>query len=172
MKPNIFDYAAKEHSQDAFVAWLLNYADPSRRDGTYTSDDESLFVCGKKLIREMLFTHDITIDSRIAKVRAECHRKGIDIWAEVELENRKKYLIIIEHKASTALHAEQLEKYKAAAASYCRINGFESPVCIYLKTRNENGADLEDVWRTGFSVITRRTLVFLMSEFKKIQNNI
>src|SRR5690606_15287049 len=98
-KPNIFDYANKELSQDAFVTWLLNYADPARRDSSYTRDDRKLAECATKLLREMLFTHDITVDSKIRRVSAGTQKKGGDIWAEIELMDGKKYLIIIEYNS-------------------------------------------------------------------------
>jgi hypothetical protein len=172
MKPNIFDYAAKELSQDAFVAWLLNYADPSRRDRDYTFDDEGLFACGTKLIREMLFTHDITIDSKIKKVTADRQWEGIDIWAEVELMNGKKYLIIVEDNTNTIQHITVLQHNKQIAIVYCVKNGFEPPVCIYLKSGKESNTSIENVKSLGFSVINRKTLIFLLSDYKKIQNNI
>ncbi len=83
MKPNIFDYATRELSQEAFIAWLLSYADPSRKDSSYTFDDEGLSVCATKFIREMLFTHDITLDAKIVKVAAGCQWEGIDVWTEI-----------------------------------------------------------------------------------------
>jgi hypothetical protein len=172
MKPNIFDYSTKELSQDAFVAWLLNYADPRRRNDLYNFDDEGLYVCATKLIREMLFTHDITLDSKIAKVTADCHWEGIDIWARIELANGKKYLIIIEDKTTTIRHLNQLERYRQIAKEHCAQNGYATPVCIYLKSGDEAKSSLDKVKKLGFSVIDRKTIILLMTDFKQIQNQV
>jgi hypothetical protein len=172
MKPNIFDYATRELSQDAFIAWLINYADPRKRDHLYTFDDEGLYACGTKLIREMLFTHDITLDAKIAKVSADCQWEGIDIWAKVELANGKKYLIIIEDKTNTIQHSNQLERYRQTAIEHCNQNGFAPPVCIYLKTGNEAKSSLENVKRHGFRVVDRKTVILIMSDYRQIHNRI
>ena len=42
MKPNIFDIATKELTQDAFITWLLKFADEKNRDF-----DLEMNECGK-----------------------------------------------------------------------------------------------------------------------------
>lgn len=46
-KPNIFKFATKELSQDAFIFWLLDHANPK-----YKNVDQSLKNCSLNLISE------------------------------------------------------------------------------------------------------------------------
>ena len=45
-RPNLFDYATSELSQDAFLCWLLKWADPM-----YRKFSEALHEAGSDLIR-------------------------------------------------------------------------------------------------------------------------
>ena len=46
-KPNIFKYATKELSQDAFIFWLLDHANPK-----YENVNQALKNCALSLISE------------------------------------------------------------------------------------------------------------------------
>ena len=57
LKNNLFNYATKELSQDAFICWVSSYA----LDGADNSDKE-LVNCAKRFICELLkkeLIHDI-----------------------------------------------------------------------------------------------------------------
>ena len=49
MKPNIFDIATKELSQDAFITWLLLFA-----DGGCKREDEVLNECAREFVTELI----------------------------------------------------------------------------------------------------------------------
>ena len=51
MRPNIFEIATKELSQDAFITWLLQYADEK-----YKEDDFIINECGILLFERSLET--------------------------------------------------------------------------------------------------------------------
>ena len=97
MKPNIFNLAPKELSQDAFFTWLLMWA-----DNDLNQNDKSLNETAKNFVRLLLGQSS---DYQINKVKAGRQWNNIDIWAEVNNE----YFICIEDKTYTGEHSEQLE---------------------------------------------------------------
>ncbi|OBW43584.1 hypothetical protein AB670_00114 [Chryseobacterium sp. MOF25P] len=70
MKPNIFDIATKELNQDAFITWLLQFA-----DAQYQSADPKLNGCGKVFAKQLIKKQLISFDDQITKVEAEDNGK-------------------------------------------------------------------------------------------------
>jgi len=112
-RPNIFEIATKELSQDAFITWLLKWADDSYKD-----TDEDLHQCGKEFISTLIKKQNPNFSESINKVEAKRQKEKIDVWAEVN----DKYLIIIEDKTNSRDHSKQLEKYKEIAEKWCQEN--------------------------------------------------
>ena len=129
MKPNIFEIATKELSQDAFITWLLKWADDSCKNL-----DEDLHQCGKEFVSALIKKQNPNFSEFINKVEAGRQWENIDVWAEVN----DKYFIIIEDKINSSEHSDQLKRYKEIAEKWCQENNKEKPVCIYLKTGNES----------------------------------
>ena len=78
MRPNLFSIATKELSQDAFITWLLQWADDS-----YLSENEGLCKSGKEFVKKLLsFKYKIETKD-IKKVNAGRQWANIDIWAEI-----------------------------------------------------------------------------------------
>lgn len=106
---NLFNYATSELSQDAFLCWLLSYAQEKK----YSGDDAKLKKCAQSLIKVFLlgqksiFEKDLIEEDLIVK-KIEKQWKYIDVL--VTLESDKK--IIIEDKTYTTDHDNQLERYK------------------------------------------------------------
>ena len=106
---NLFNYATSELSQDAFLCWLLSYA----QNKDYNGDDAKLKKCAQSLIKVFLlgqkgiFEKDLIEKDLIVK-KIEKQWKYIDVL--VRLESDKK--IIIEDKTYTTDHDNQLERYK------------------------------------------------------------
>lgn len=106
---NLFNYATSELSQDAFLCWLLSYA----QNKDYNGDDAKLKKCAQSLIKVFLlgqksiFEKDLIEEDLIVK-KIEKQWKYIDVL--VTLESDKK--IIIEDKTYTTDHDNQLERYK------------------------------------------------------------
>lgn len=163
MRPNIFNIATKELSQDAFITWLLKFADDA-----YQSTDPLLNKCGKTFISELIQKQNPKFNEAIIKVCAGRQWENIDVWAEVN----DKYLIIIEDKTFTGHHSNQLSRYKEIAEKWCADNQREQPICIYLKTGNESLVSLNNIEKQGFSVFTRTDFIGILEQFKEINNNI
>lgn len=105
---NLFNYATSELSQDAFLCWLLSYA----QNKDYNGDDAKLKKCAQSLIKVFLlgqkgiFEKDLIEKDLIVK-KIEKQWKYIDVL--VTLESDKK--IIIEDKTYTTDHDNQLQRY-------------------------------------------------------------
>lgn len=163
MKPNIFNIATKELHQDAFITWLLQYA-----DNKYQVADEQMNACGKIFIKKLICKVDSSFDEEIISVKAGRQWENIDVWAEIN----SKYLIIIEDKTNTSHHSNQLQRYKNTAEKWCSENNFELPICIYLKTGNESQSNLSNIIKQGFSIFSRKDFIEVLHIFKTSTNNI
>lgn len=126
--PNIFKFATKELSQDAFFCWLLSFGKPEYS----TSEFKELHLVALDLLYS--FTDD---NSLIVKgINITTQKSKIDIWIEVTTDNAKQ-LIIIEEKTNSNAGSNQLATYSKIANDFCIENGFSEFFCIYLKTGNE-----------------------------------
>ena len=163
MRPNIFDIATKELNQDAFITWLLQFADPK-----YQSANPKLNKCGKAFVSQLLKKQLTSFDGQINKVEAGRQWENIDVWAEIN----DKYLIVIEDKTYSSHHSNQLARYKENAEKWCEKNNYEKPICIYLKTGNESQSSLTQVEKQGFAIFSRIDFINLLNEFKDIDNDI
>lgn len=162
-RPNIFEIATKELNQDAFITWLLQFADCK-----FKNEDSLLNECGKTFVYQLIRKQLPSFDEQIFKVNAGRQWENIDVWAEVN----NKYLIIIEDKTYTSHHSNQLTRYKNIAEEWCLIKNFEKPICIYLKTGNESQSSLNQIIKEGFSIFNRTDFINLLIHFKSTQNNI
>ena len=163
MKPNIFEIATKELSQDAFITWLLKWADDSCKNL-----DEDLHQCGKEFVSALIKKQNPNFSESINKVEAGRQWENIDVWAEVN----DKYFIIIEDKINSSEHSDQLKRYKEIAEKWCQENNKEKPICIYLKTGNECEANLKKIKEKGYSIFSRKDFIDLFNKFEQIKNNI
>jgi hypothetical protein len=97
MEKNLFGYAKKELSQDAFLCWLF---------ANYDSKTEKLQECSQTLLKKF-----IGVDGEIIVDNVRSQYKHIDILVECHIEDTK-YVILIEDKVGNfAPHDNQLSKY-------------------------------------------------------------
>lgn len=106
---NLFNYATSELSQDAFLCWLLSYAQEKK----YSGDDDKLQKCAQSLIKVFLLGQKGILEKNLIKEdliveKIEKQWKYIDVL--VRLKCGKK--IIIEDKTYTTDHDNQLQRYK------------------------------------------------------------
>ena len=96
---NLFDYATKELSQDAFLRWLFE---------NYNSENKEVNKVCEQLFNK--FTKDELDFSKIANLTTTAQWKNIDIsiWFSIQ---GKEYLIVIEDKTTTEEHHQQLMNY-------------------------------------------------------------
>ena len=163
MKPNIFEIATKELTQDAFFTWLLQFADQD-----CNKIDKELNQCGIDFINQLIKKQLPDFNEEINKVKARRQREKIDVWAEIN----DKYLIIIEDKTNTSHHSNQLARYKEIATKWCGENNYEKPICIYLKTGNESQSSLNKIKTLGYSIFNRLEFITLLNKYENINNSI
>lgn len=169
MRPNIFDIATKELSQDAFITWLLKWADKSEH--TVDEKDLQLHLCAQEFVQQLIAKQHPGIISEPYRVVAGRQWKNIDIWAEV-YSNTENFLIIIEDKIHSGEHSNQLAKYKEMASRWCIEEKFKL-VCIYLKTGSEPESSLKIIQEEhGFSIFSRKDFIMLLDKYEKIDNHI
>jgi len=163
MKPNLFEIATKELSQDAFITWLLTYADIS-----CSSIDADLNLCAIDFVNELIKKTYPNFNENVVEVKAGRQWENIDVWAEIN----KKYLIVIEDKTNSGKRNDQLIRYKEISKKWCFEHNYEEPICIYIKTGNESQSDLKNIIKDGFAIFKRNDFINVLRKYSNIKNNI
>jgi len=148
MKPNLFNIATRELSQDAFITWLLQWASPE-----CAAFDAPLHNCAIAFTKKLLSLQTeapATIDS----IKAGRQWDHIDVWAEVNND----LLLIIEDKTFTGQHSGQLKRYRESASTWCNKNA-RRLVSVYLKTGSESSSSLNKVRNDGYAVFSRKDFI-------------
>ena len=123
-RPNLFDYATKELSQDAMICWLLEWATKENQ-----ASDPELSRVGVTFVNALLAKHGphLKIEVNEVKVRPQHHR--IDVLAEIN----DTHVLLIEDKTDSTDHSGQLERYyELVFKKYPHANIYP----IYFKTGN------------------------------------
>lgn len=129
-RPNIFEYANRELSQDAIVCWLL---------ACLHSSDSDYKKIGLSFIR-IIFGDESIEENEIILDPASPHKQfcHMDVYAVAYLRG-KIYPIIFENKTDTYLHKGQLKKYCTQVAD--RMSQKHKRKKTYLQT-------LSDIFRS------------------------
>lgn len=131
-KPNLFDYATSELSQDAMLGYMLAWADPKYSENT------ALHRLGQDVLLALLDKAERNIEEirrEIKKVIVKKQDHRIDISVDIN----EKIFMIIEDKIKTGPHGNQIERYKDEAAARFKDKGENRDiVAIYFKTGNES----------------------------------
>ena len=144
MKPNLFAFATNELSQDAFLAWLLQWADPSCAE-----HDLALHDAAQDFVRRLLGLQGNSPE-RIAKVEVERQWERIDVCADINGE----HLLIIEDKTGSGQHSNQLARYRNVAQEWCDKEG-RRLTCVYIKTQSDSAVRIAEVLAENFAVYSR-----------------
>lgn len=109
IRPNLFQYAKKELSQDAMVCWLL---------ACLHSEDAEYKKIGLDFIR--LIFEDEFLREEDVELEQDSPRNQyfhMDVYATVRIKD-KLYPVIFENKTNTYLHSNQLENYCTQVSSW------------------------------------------------------
>lgn len=151
LKNNLFYYATKELSQDAFICWLCSHA-LTEAD----SDDLELIKCAKNLVCaffEKHFGSDICPEE-VSLRCVERQVEHVDVLLTAEYQG-KAYKIIIEDKINTSEHDNQLVKYKENLENKgCNVIG------IYFKTGFQS--DMSNVEAAGYKLFNRSDILEIL----------
>lgn len=123
--PNIFTYATKELSQDAFLCWLLSFACPKYKDTIF----KELHLLAVDLVHAFVGDDQLVINELVIKTQ----EFKIDIWIEIN----GQILLIIEDKIDSQAGINQLSNYFKIAQNYCKANTYQQLIPVYFKTGNE-----------------------------------
>lgn len=159
--PNIFKYATSELSQDAFILWLLDWANPKN-----ANTDKSLCETAQAFARLLLDKTNLEISSVVCK-KQEHH---IDVFAVIN----EQYALIIEDKTNTSEHGNQIKRYSEWVKKESKYANLELH-CVYYKTGNESkhklnslkskyAEDLHD--EAFFRIITKEEVLDILQQTK------
>lgn len=159
-QPNLFDYATSELSQDAFILWLLQWANPDCADM-----DKALFETAQCFVRLLLDNNELNISS----VKCCKQKFHIDVFAIVNDE----YFILIEDKTDTTEHQKQMTTYSQEIESQKEYKDFHK-YCVYFKIGNESQEDIEKIrqyyhinnknWK--FKALQRHDILSVLNEYE------
>lgn len=115
LRPNIFNYATRELSQDAMICWLL---------ACLHSKDETYKKIGVDFIRFVLQDSSLA-ESEITLEASSPHKQyyKMDVYAVVRVRN-KIVPIIFEDKTNTYLHSGQFESYCKTVHSWLNSESY------------------------------------------------
>jgi hypothetical protein len=98
-KNNLFQYATSELSQDAFLAWSINWLNYK---------EEPLYEYGKAML-DLLLSNEK--QNSYHKVEVLRQYKNIDVLIYFEDDKGKPHALIIEDKIDTSEHGDQMIRY-------------------------------------------------------------
>lgn len=153
LKNNLFKYATKELSQDAFICWLCSF---SLEEADKT--DEELVRCSNNLLHEFMKRKIENVDSvKIHLLDVERQVDKIDVLLTVEYAG-VIFKIIVEDKIHTSEHDNQLKRYKD------KYNKEYDTIGIYFKTGFQS--DKSEVSKAGYSFFGRKDILDVLKDCK------
>jgi hypothetical protein len=149
MRPNLFRFGTSELSQDAFLCWLLSWADDRCK-----STNQILHGLGAKFIDAIYSKAKAQPPMQPLNIEIRKQEGGIDILCIVNGESA----VLIEDKVGTKQHSDQLPRYKDHVLSL----GFsaEKAVPVYIQTGDQS--DYGDVEKHGYAVVERRDVLTVL----------
>lgn len=149
-RPNLFNYATSELSQDAFLAWLIEW-------GSLKNQllDPHLNECAVSFIQHLLGKEK---SFSIEEVKVWKQWKNIDVAAMVN----GKYFLVIEDKKGSWDHSDQLNRYAKISRDVHKETDVEV-VLNYFKMEEQGNYDtLKD---SGFHRFERKTMLSILSDY-------
>lgn len=159
-QPNIFNYATSELTQDAFITWLLHWANPK-----YKAGNEQLHSLGRSFLTSLLAFQDIEINEDITDFHIKQQFHKIDVFVTFKM-NDCTYGIIIEDKVHTTDHSNQLERYKTKVTA---LKSCDVLVPIYFKTGYQ--VNLSRIKENGYHYYSIKDFLKLVPQEKIAQIN-
>ena len=163
---NLFDFATKELSQDAFIAWLVNWINVQE------STDEELKAMqsvARKFLQEILAQESVEekLGQRIIAANIKelqdliLQYKGIDVFITFKYE-QQEYAIIIEDKKLTSEHHRQIENYENKIKKEKQDTNV---ITVYYKMIDEHSIE-----SNVDAVITRERMLKVLKSYKGNNN--
>jgi hypothetical protein len=150
MRPNLFDFATSELSQDAVLAWLLAWA-----DNQYKSADPRLHSLAQKFLFALLKLDEISPKS-LDRLSVKVSRQVVHV--DIVVEVGEDLVIGIEDKTHTELHSGNEDGIKKLEFKYPG----KRVLPIFLKTGDQ--ASYHSVTSKGFKPFLRVDLLAILRE--------
>ncbi|MDO4757599.1 MAG: hypothetical protein Q4A54_14730, partial [Parabacteroides sp.] len=159
---NIFKYATKELSQDAFLCWSINWLTEGSENLLYQYGKAmlDLFLDDKKLTQYF----DVEVRSQYEK---------IDVLVMFKDSIGNPHALIIEDKTNTSEHGNQMLRYKEKVlektSTDASLKVYENPEVhlVYIKTGIMYDEDIRMVGK-GATVVDLDALLEIVSQFAKL----
>lgn len=159
MSKNLFDYATKELSQDAFLMWIID---------SYNSDDEVERKVSRKFIQ---FLTGINEDEILTEVWIKAQWYKIDVTAFITTETGRNIGIFIEDKTTSFEH-NQLEDYNKSINKIIQCeNGKISDIKkVFYKTNTIYIDESERIKHAGWNEISFENINEFWTQFINVDN--
>lgn len=149
-RPNLFDFATSELSQDAFICWLASWADPALKER-----EGALHTTATAFLDRLLEVGRGPKLSGYRSIEVRRQWKNIDVLLVVNGDTA----IVVEDKTDTHDHSGQLERYKKAVAEEFPQDRIAA---VYLKTSDQGS--YRNVERAGFGCFLRRDFLAVLDQ--------
>ena len=146
---NLFDYATKELSQDAFLCWLFaNY------------DDAELSEPVKKILTEFC---ELSSNEKITNIEILRQWRKIDIWIVIKTNQRQEINLLVEDKTSSCEH-NQLKNYNR------RTEGYGNVYKVFYKTGIVYGEEKRRVEEAGWQLFDIEKIFLIFEKYVDSSN--
>lgn len=160
-KPNIFDFATNELSQDAFLCYLLSYSKKKYKD-FYPAE----YKFARKVLNEILiecFKGEEIPKVKTLEIKKQYYNIDVLLIINENIEKKEGIYIIIEDKTYTTEHSEQMDRYSKKLKEIKKISE-EQIKTLYFKTGDESHKQLENSEFKKNNIMRDRILKFYYGE--------
>jgi hypothetical protein len=152
--PNLFAFATSELTQDAFLAYLLAWADPGNAE-----IEPAMHQVGTAFLGLLLARHDLHLTT-VRKIEVRVQVRNIDVLVYLEMQGANGIALVIEDKVHAGSYNDLPKYLDAAREEYPEPTEARG---IYLRTGNQ--ADYAAIEEEQFRVVNRRMLLdYLQAE--------
>lgn len=165
---NLFDFATKELSQDAFLRWLFeNYDDEEL--GEIVIDFINYFT--KKRFDDSNYPTTLDLKKEdIRKIKTKAQLENIDITVDIYFKdiNREHISIVIEDKTFSGVGKSQLSDYnkKIQNWKYGKLTPKQCVYKIFYKTSIIKKEELEKVIKEGWNPFSIHEIYNFFNNYK------
>ena len=150
--PNLFKFATSELSQDAFICWLISWADQDYQTGS--DKHQALNKIATSMLSLFFNKAGKLLPSRINKIVVKRQVSNIDVLCIIN----DTYCVLIEDKVGSLQHSDQLFRYKKFMLNgHSQTFTEDKIIPIYLQTHDQS--NYKAVLKDGFYPVTRRDLL-------------
>ena len=150
--PNIFSFATSELSQDALLAWLIEWASPK-----YRQSDSKMHEVAIDFLKMLIGKDD---SFKVNHIEVGRQWENIDVWVKIN----EDIFLAIEDKTNTSIHDDQLQRYKDSTIR--EYEGRRSELhYVYVKTGNEPKTVLLEIERPGYRTVSRSDILRCLNAY-------